>query len=128
MIIEITKRDAMVLVLVMDGMRKSVSVNTRENHGIIKGKQMMKTYRNIIKTLEDQLFDNQDASDDEVLDYEFTVEQSEMTKEFLSTYMGLIEEQAKNEGKEIEKHPWYPSLQNCVYALLIAEDAQLVGV
>lgn len=128
MIIELTKRDAMVLVLVMDGMRKAISVNTRENNGIIKGKQMMKTYKNIIKTLEDQLIDNQDASDDGILDYEFTMEQSEMTKEFLSTYMELLAELAKSKGMENEKHPYFQSLQNCVYALLIAEDTQLVGV
>lgn len=121
MIVNTNKKDAMVLVLVMEGMRKSVSVNTRENHGVIKGFQMMKDYKKIIKTLEDQLFVNKDASEVSILDVECTEEQAEMMREFLSTYIGLIEDLAEDKGEEIEKHPWYPSIRNCLYAFLVAE-------
>jgi len=121
MLVNTTIKDAMVLVLVMESMRKSVSVNTRENHGVIKGFQMMKDYKKIIKTLEDQLFVNKDASEVSILDVECTEEQAEMMREFLSTYIGLIEDQADDEGKEIEKHPFYASTRNCLYAFLVAE-------
>lgn len=126
MIINTTKRNALVLVFSMDVMKKSISSKLRENLGIIKGKKMMKIYKSIIKVLEEELIIKQDESDEVIMNVEFTNEQSDMAKEFISTYTNLIEEKAKEEGQDIEKNVWYTPLQNFVYALLIAEKEEAV--
>lgn len=126
MIINTTKRNALVLVFSMDVMKKNVSSKLRENIGIIKGKKMMKIYKSIIKVLEEELFNNQEESDEINMNIEFTLEQSDMAKEFIGTYTSLLEEKAKEVGEDVEKIVWYTPLQRFAYALLIAEEEEVV--
>src|SRR5690606_2101329 len=115
----------MVLLIVMDSMRETVSETLKKNFGRFKGKKLFKRYEKISKKVEEQLLLVAEEPDDLEMKIDFTEEQNEMMKEFLSTCIDLLEGQAEQEEKEVEEIPWYNSLNNIVFALLLSESEEI---
>lgn len=125
MIVNTNKTDAMVLLIVMDSMRENVSDTLRKNFGRLKGRKLFKRYEKIANKVEEQLLLIADEPDETEMKIDFTEEQCEMMKEFLSTCIDLLEGQAEKEEKEVEEIPWYNSLNNIVFALLLSESEEI---
>jgi len=122
--IAIEKKDAVMLAFCMDIMKDNCKGTLRKNLGIREGKKQFKVYKSVLKSLEDQLIEELDEPENELMELECSTEQSEVVREFISSFLEILEDEERQEQKEAYAAP----LENVLTAFLIAEADAMAAV
>lgn len=121
--IAIEKKDAVVLAFCMDVMKANCKEQLRKNLGIREGKKQFKVYKGVLKLLEDQFIEEQDEIENEMLNLDVTFEQSEVVRDFIKSFIELLEEKT-----EEEKKTYAAPLEKVLCTFLIAEADVMAAV
>lgn len=122
--IAIEKKDAVMLAFCMDIMKDNCKGALRKNLGIREGKKQFKVYKSVLKSLEDQMIEELDEPEDKLMELEYSMEESEVVREFISSFLEILGDEERQEQKEAYAAP----LENVLTAFLIAEADAMAAV
>lgn len=128
-IVTINRSDAVLLAYCLDVMKGQSKDALRQNLGIRQGKKQFKVYKSVLKMLEDRFTgEEEDVTDSDFMIFEFDQEQSEVVRDFISSFTETLEKKAEEQGQMVEEIPYYEPLQNTMMCFLIAESEKMAVV
>ena len=108
--IKVRHEEAATLLVVMDLVRFQVTSIFKKEHGMIKSRKMIVTYKNIYKTVKEELESNENAIN---VTLQLNSSQFEMLSEFVKSMIELFKEERLHDT-------WHAALKNINYEILQA--------
>lgn len=128
-VVTINRSDAVLLAYCLDVMKGQSKETLRKNLGIRQGKKQFKVYKSILKMLEDRFIEEEeDGMKNDFMIFEFDQEQSEVARDFITSFTATLEKKADEEGQIAEEIPYYEPLQNTMLCFLVAESDRMAVV